>query len=67
MRACSFLLPTELVPGTFFNASYQVNAVAIAIVETNPLIKTFLVFLFSALYIYRTCVTTNYVTQGIHP
>ena len=56
-------------PYACFNATYQVKAIAIAIVEANPLVKIVSVFLISSLYMYRrTCIYANYIIKrGIHP
>ena len=63
-----FCLLQSNVPGTFFNMTHQVKAIAIAIVEANPLVKIVSVFLISSLYMYRTCIYANYIIKrGIHP
>ena len=50
-----------------FNATHQVKAIAIAIVETNPLVEIVSVFLFSSVHTYGTYATANYIKKGMHP
>ena len=51
----------------FFNTTHQVKAIAIAIVEANPLVEIVSVLLFSSLHTCGTYVTANYIKRGMHP